>query len=59
MPGVVVESLRPYHGGEDLHRDLELVDVLAPAGRGSAPRQVLRLTHLAGIAATVAADARV
>jgi hypothetical protein len=29
VPGVVVESLRPYHGGEDLHRDLELVDVLA------------------------------
>ena len=29
VPGVVVESLRPYHGGEDLHRDLELVDELA------------------------------
>ena len=29
VPGVVVESLRPYYGGEDLHRDLELVDVLA------------------------------
>ena len=29
VPGVVVESLRPYLGGEDLHRDLELVDVLA------------------------------
>ena len=29
VPGVVVESLRPYHGGQDLHRDLELVDVLA------------------------------
>jgi hypothetical protein len=29
VPGVVVESLRPYHGGADLHRDLELVDALA------------------------------
>ena len=29
VPGVVVESLRPYYGGGDLHRDLELVDVLA------------------------------
>ena len=29
VPGVVVESLRPYFGGGDLHRDLELVDVLA------------------------------
>lgn len=29
VPGVVVESLRPYRGGADLHRDLELVDELA------------------------------
>lgn len=29
VPGVVVESLRPYHGGQDLHRDLELVEELA------------------------------
>lgn len=29
VPGVVVESLRPYYGAADLHRDLELVDVLA------------------------------
>jgi hypothetical protein len=29
VQGVVVESLRPYHGGTDLHRDLELVDALA------------------------------
>jgi hypothetical protein len=29
VPGVQVESLRPYHGGSDLHRDLELVDALA------------------------------
>ena len=29
VPGVVVESLRPYYGAEDLHRDLELVDALA------------------------------
>ncbi len=31
VPGVVVESLRPYYGAQDLHRDLELVDVLAAA----------------------------
>ena len=29
VPGVVVESLRPYRGAADLHRDLELVDALA------------------------------
>ena len=29
VPGVHVESLRPYHGGQDLHRDLELVELLA------------------------------
>ena len=31
VPGVVVESLRPYYGAADLHRDLELVDALAAA----------------------------
>jgi hypothetical protein len=29
VEGVVVESLRPYHGVPDLHRDLALVDALA------------------------------
>ncbi len=29
VPGVQVESLRPYLGADDLHRDLELVDALA------------------------------
>jgi len=29
VPGVVVESLRPYLSGQDIHRDLELVDELA------------------------------
>src|SRR3954463_4696766 len=29
VPGVVVESLRPYAGNADLHRDLELVEALA------------------------------
>lgn len=29
VPGVLVESLRPYLGGQDIHRDLELVDHLA------------------------------
>ncbi|HVU72638.1 MAG TPA: ACT domain-containing protein [Mycobacteriales bacterium] len=34
VEGVVVESLRPYQGGQDIHRDLELVDELAAdAGR--------------------------
>ena len=31
VPGVIVESLRPYLGAADLHRDLELVDELAAA----------------------------
>ena len=31
VPGVAVESLRPYYGASDLHRDLELVDALAAA----------------------------
>ena len=29
VPGAIVESLRPYAGAGDLHRDLELVDALA------------------------------
>ena len=33
VPGVIVESLRPYHGAGDLHRDLELVDALAASPR--------------------------
>ncbi|MDP9496966.1 MAG: ACT domain-containing protein [Actinomycetota bacterium] len=31
VPGVVVDSLRPYAGSSDLHRDLELLDELAAA----------------------------
>jgi hypothetical protein len=31
VPGVVVESLRPYTGAADLHGDLELVEALAAA----------------------------
>jgi len=38
VPGVVVESLRPYLGADDLHRDLELVDELA-----AQPQQALPL----------------
>jgi len=38
VPGVVVESLRPYLGADDLHRDLELVDELA-----AAPEDALKL----------------
>jgi hypothetical protein len=38
IPGVIVESLRPYLGADDLHRDLELVDELA-----AAPKEALQL----------------
>jgi len=38
VPGVEVESLRPYLGADDLHRDLELVDELA-----AEPENALRL----------------
>lgn len=38
VPGVTVESLRPYLGADDLHRDLELVDELA-----AAPEDALQL----------------
>ena len=46
VPGVQVESLRPYHGGSDLHRDLELVDALAaePAQAGA-----LLVAHAPGV----------
>jgi hypothetical protein len=46
VPGVLVESLRPYYGGPDLHRDLELVEALA-ADRGSAA--ALLVTHVPGV----------
>ncbi|MDQ6651096.1 MAG: amino acid-binding protein [Actinomycetota bacterium] len=35
VPGVIVESLRPYPSGRDLHRDLELVDELAGSAESS------------------------
>ena len=38
VPGVIVESLRPYLGADDLHRDLELVDELA-----ASPAEALQL----------------
>jgi hypothetical protein len=46
VPGVVVESLRPYLGADDLHRDLELVDELA-----AAPAQAVQLLadHAPGV----------
>jgi hypothetical protein len=46
VPGVVVESLRPYRGATDLHRDLELVDLLA-----ASPDDALRLLveHASGV----------
>ena len=46
VPGVVVESLRPYHGGTDLHRDLELVDALAADPDSAA---ALLVEHAAGV----------
>jgi len=46
VPGVQVESLRPYLGADDLHRDLELVDEIA-----AAPRHALQLLvdHAPGV----------
>jgi hypothetical protein len=46
VPGVVVESLRPYVGADELHRDLELVEALA-----SCPKRGLELLadHLPGV----------
>jgi hypothetical protein len=41
VPGVVVESLRPYPSGSDIHRDLELVDLLA----ADPARGLVLLTH--------------
>ena len=35
VPGVVVESLRPYAGPLDTHRELELLDELAKAAEGT------------------------
>jgi hypothetical protein len=46
VPGVVVESLRPYHGGGELHRDLELVDALAAA---PADGLALLVAHAPGV----------
>jgi hypothetical protein len=46
VAGVVVESLRPYHGAGDLHRDLELVDALA-ASPGDGPS--LLVAHAPGV----------
>lgn len=46
VDGVVVESLRPYYGASDLHRDLELVDALA-ADPASAP--ALLVAHAPGV----------
>ena len=46
VPGVVVESLRPYYGGSDLHRDLELVDALAA---DPASAHALLVAHVPGV----------
>jgi hypothetical protein len=46
VPGVVVESLRPYSGGGELHRDLELVDALAAA---PADGLALLVAHAPGV----------
>ena len=36
VPGVRVESLRPFHGPLDTHRELELLEALARAAEGTA-----------------------
>ena len=36
LPGVQVESLRPFHGPLDTHRELELLEALARAAGGTA-----------------------
>ena len=36
VPGVQVESLRPFAGPMDTHRELDLLEALAPAGVGTA-----------------------
>ena len=36
VPGVQVESLRPFAGPLDTHRELDLLEALAPAGAGTA-----------------------
>ena len=36
VPGVQVESLRPFHGPLDTHRELELLEALARAAGGTA-----------------------
>ena len=46
VPGVVVESLRPYVGADDLHHDLELVEELA-AHPGAGP--ALLVDNLPGV----------
>jgi len=38
VPGVQVESLRPYAGPLDTHRELELLDALARAGEGTSAK---------------------
>jgi hypothetical protein len=38
VPGVEVESLRPYAGPLDTHRELELLDALARAAEGTAAK---------------------
>lgn len=37
VTGVAVESLRPYQGGQEIHRDLELVDRLAATPAAGIP----------------------
>jgi hypothetical protein len=38
VPGVTVESLRPFAGPLDTHRELELLDELARAGEGASAK---------------------
>ncbi len=43
VPGVQVESLRPFAGALDTHRELQLLESLARAGSGTAALLVSEL----------------
>ncbi|MCV2488820.1 ACT domain-containing protein [Geodermatophilus sp. YIM 151500] len=60
VPGVVVESLRPFSGSLDTHRELELLELLARAEEGTAVKllaaELPRVLH-SGWAAVLGGDA--
>jgi hypothetical protein len=60
VPGVTVESLRPFAGPLDTHRELELLDALARAAEGTAVKllaaELPRVFHSGWAAVLEAAD---